>query len=673
MDAVPPAKTIFRFPIPFDPLRLLLGIREKWRWIVMLPLLFASLGGGIGFLMTPKVYTLRVDLIKVPPPRIVQTSIHGRPFYMEEPQDDTLAALTTTFEILERVGKRLNPPLTAQEVRSHVDADYKDRSDIISVIVESSRSPEYALDMANAMADEIISYTRDMQRREAIEANEQYTTLISEISRRLDEIKEKMLGLSFQNDAADVAYKLKLLITSEQRILEQLEVARIRLGGSEQKLKTFMRALKEQTNLTSVLRQLRNELDLLRAHYTERNPIYRDKLREISLVEQQIELSRGEADVRNLQDFTGTPLGDSLYMRILDLENDRKIGLNEVQALEESLNDTRAQIRIMAEKALVIEEPMAQKTQLLEALALLTSRQKETEFFVANAPGYLDLFQQPAVENALIQSKTLKALLFGLLGGGFGMLIALGIAISWELIQPGLRTRLQACIAAGALPQLTFRCGDQVEQSVFPGASFFQTRPDENYREISGFWLTQLAKHTPPHSSALFAFIGNASNEEQFWSELIHQILGEDANILFVNFDSEREILSEEYEIEPFQDAQQRLAYINAHEYESPHELSAVLDGMLQTHYVFGVFHGTPSSTIFTRLRWFKKYYLVLSPEHNTRRQTRFESSIYRRIMGPSDGLIIIQKFKKRLVPNMVERLEAAIFNWLSTQEQTDI
>ncbi|MGL5017169.1 MAG: hypothetical protein ACRDBP_03475, partial [Luteolibacter sp.] len=85
-------KRRFRFPLPFDPVRLLAGVMMRWPWLVVGMILFGTLGTIAGVRMTHQSFAISASLIKRRVPQTVQASDTGQAFRPVDLNDATLLA-----------------------------------------------------------------------------------------------------------------------------------------------------------------------------------------------------------------------------------------------------------------------------------------------------------------------------------------------------------------------------------------------------------------------------------------------------------------------------------------------------------------------------------------------------------------------------------------------------
>ena len=256
---------------------------------------------------------------------------------------------------------------------------------------------------------------------------------------------------SNKNNFVDVDKQTETALSTLENTKIQLSNTRIALETKDVQIKRYREELRAQSPLEADIKKKREELTFLRGRYTDENPLVKEKLYEIEYINQQLEAT-ADASVEDLKNFTGSDLGNNLYLEIIALQNERTQTEKMLKSLEQRLIEQKVLVADLPEKALRLSELKSRRDLLIDAQALLDSRRKEAAFYETKAPGYWRVFQEPDLNEVAYSSQNVKALLLGFVGFAGGLAIALLIALFWEALQPGLRTPLEAAIATGALP-----------------------------------------------------------------------------------------------------------------------------------------------------------------------------------------------------------------------------
>ena len=252
----------------------------------------------------------------------------------------------------------------------------------------------------------------------------------------------------------------------------------------------YEKEIRQQSPLASQLKIKRDELNFLKGRYTEANPLVREKLFEIQNLEKQI--ADGSEKEAELSEFTGSDLGNQLYLEILSLRGEIEQHEQSVRDLTALIATREAEVSELPQKQLVLQQLKSRRAYLLDALVILRSRMQEAEFFVNNAPGYLRIFQKPGPSDVAKSTQQTKTAILGLLGLVSGLLVSGAFSVIWELTNKGLRTPLQACAAAQTRWILRHYSGSKTEKSLLPDKKYRASLQQQSEQDLREFWLTQL-------------------------------------------------------------------------------------------------------------------------------------------------------------------------------------
>ena len=654
----------FRFPIPLDPLRLLLGIRSQWWAFILFPGILFFLGFFAGKNLAEDRFSISLQLLKSRVPSGIQTVTEGEAYKPRELSDDTLLATTYATEVLQRAGRRLDPPLTANEVKSNVEIEKQRRTDFFYLTAHSRASPQDALNLVQAWAREIMSFTQDLQKREALAMVSFLNSQISELNRQVDQINRQILAFAEEEQFFDDQLQVASSLEAVENLRSQLEMARIDLQAKQVQVARYRSEIRSQSPLVDELKAKREELTFLRGRYTDENPLVKEKLYEIEYLERELQATREEGS-EDLEAFTGSELGNQLYLEILALESEMTQRAQQVEQLERLVQEREAELVNLPKKQMRLVELKGRRDQLLEAIALMTGRLKEAEFYVNNAPGYWSVFQEPSLNDVVESSRSSKTTLLAAAGLFGGFFLAFVFATGWEIFQPGLRSPLQAGIAFSTIPRLLFQIGESRERSLLPHARFGKDREKHNRDEIMEFWLTEVRASEPPYSRILFAVADTPEDEEAFWDAFFTTIGNRHKPIVFVDFDGSGKIDRPWTsggvplpEYERGAEAPVSLLRVQPEDWDKPD----LLKGMENHSIVFARFEGIPDPAQFPILKSFHHYFFITHLGFGQHASCAYTANLFRRILGPAQGLLILDRPWKRFFPRLVAWAESKYF-----------
>ena len=268
----------FQLPLPMDPCRLLLGMRERWYWLFLLPTLLGVAGLVVGLMKTEDRYSVSLQLLSAEVPSGIQASQEGTAFKPRQLSDETLLAVTYASEVMKAVGESLDPPRPGSTVKSSVEINKQRGTDFFYITAHSRVGAEDAIAMVNSWAREIVAFTRELQRREAKDMFAFLSAQVEESGRQLDEVNHKILAFSQESEFYDAEKQTESYLSSLENLQMRQAEARIELQSKAIQIDRYREELRNQSPLFEELRRKQKELTFLQGRYTDDNPLVKDKL-----------------------------------------------------------------------------------------------------------------------------------------------------------------------------------------------------------------------------------------------------------------------------------------------------------------------------------------------------------------------------------------------------------
>ncbi|WP_269539125.1 GumC family protein [Cerasicoccus fimbriatus] len=501
VDKASAANPGFQFPLGFDPLRWVYAFLVRIYWPVALALVLAVSGFLVGSLFNTRQFTVSLQLIKKPVPSVIKAGQEGDAFRPRQLNDRSLRSTLLANEAIFKTATALG--MDPDKLKGSVDIEQLEGTDFFYITVHSDVSGEDAIETVELWADEIIHYTIGLQRRESLAMRELLEEESNDLARDLEGVNQRLLSFSSDNDFLDGDKQLEASLRSMAGMELSLEDSRILLSSMTQQLKALTEELQALSPISDQLKSAREELAQLRGRYTDANPLVKEKLYEIQYLEEKLK-EEAESPGDDLRRFTGTPLGNQLYLEIVQARNEKLQLEQRVKEYERILNDQRSKLQHLPRQILRYSELLQQRDQLRSAFELLNSRLQEARIFAENAPGYWEVFQSPSAGDVNVVVKRQKALLLGLAGFAGGAFLGLAISLFLEIRNPTPHFPLAYAIAAKALPALDLPAND-------PAA--WRTR-------LNAFWLTDLIRLQRDGYLAIVTTHAGQQNETTFWQTL---------------------------------------------------------------------------------------------------------------------------------------------------------
>ena len=494
------AKHSFAIPIAIDPVRILGGILTRWYWLVLGGVLFGGIGVLVGTKLNKQEFSLSTALIRGKVPQ-VQASAIGQPFQPADFNDATLLSILCATEPLEWASERINNGLSGLEIAGKVEAAQLQNTDIYYITYRSPISDKDALKFVGIWSEEILEYTQRLQQSEARIVRDILAKEVRQLEFRIDQLDLRIIDFAKKNNFFGGESQVTALLGKISQLELQLGAAKSQKASLLAQIEEYYEKIQHHSPLGISLRGASQELASLRSTYTDQNPLVRNQLASIQHLKTEVaQLS----NVKNtpLEKFTGTDLGNTIYLSIIGANNQLTDAESRIIALEQQVKIEQEILRkypsiIAKHNALV-----AKRDSQLAELSLLGKRLKETEIFASGSPGYFQTFEEPDIRKVVPSSMTKKPLLLGLagmlVGAGFALLITL-----FKTQRSSRRSVLECCATTGS--------------------RFVANFPDEDIdaAEYNDFWLERLAMKSKKDSPVLFWTAALTPEEEQiFWTGL---------------------------------------------------------------------------------------------------------------------------------------------------------
>jgi uncharacterized protein involved in exopolysaccharide biosynthesis len=461
-DATP--RPGFSFPLPFDPVRLLAGMAAKWPLIVVFGLAGLAAGTAAGIALTKPSYSLTVSLMKRRVPDNLQAGNTGQAYRPADLNDATLLATLAATESLDRTIAQVHNGLDANRVHTLIETSQRQGTDLYFITYHSPISPEDAVKFTGVWMNEINEYTKRLQSSDAQSVHAILLKEVNEMQTDVAQVNKQILDFSTDKQFLGSSTQVSASLADLGQITRDLETAKASLKSKDEQIEALIEELRRQSPVDSQLKSAREEVAKLRATYTDENPLVKAKLQGISYLEGKIKEAAAKGP-DGIEAYTGTDIGNQLFLNIVTLRNERTEAEGKVQSFTELKKTVEDRVKDLPAIVSRYEEMQKQRESILSSLALLTNRLKETEIFSSGSPGYWQPFEGPELRKVEVGSKMKKPLLLGVGGGVAG---ALGGSLLMLLLATRSRRRsVLECCAEVQAPLLAEVSEDAPEDTIF--------------------------------------------------------------------------------------------------------------------------------------------------------------------------------------------------------------
>lgn len=168
-------------------LQLAAAAGRHWSWILIATVLGVAIGTGVGRKLWSTSYTATAQLVRydTPDPELFQP----RPI-----NPATLVGMVNSPEVRARVGARLTPAISGDEVARRVRIMPVATTELVNVQVTAPDSTTAATE-ANIYAEEAVKFTQEMQARDAREAASYLQHSLDNIDRQLEAVNKRFQAI----------------------------------------------------------------------------------------------------------------------------------------------------------------------------------------------------------------------------------------------------------------------------------------------------------------------------------------------------------------------------------------------------------------------------------------------------------------------------------------------
>ncbi|HEX4085843.1 MAG TPA: hypothetical protein VHY22_13100, partial [Chthoniobacteraceae bacterium] len=422
-----------------DPKRLIGGLKLRRHWLVLGVIAGLGLGLAYGIFRAKARYEVSLQLIKRDTPTAFQIGTDGNPYRPREftAQDLETAAVSRT--VLEAVAAHSKPAVTADLLKYCVKAEEEKKTDFITLTLSGYLSPQATVDLVNQWAKAVVDFPKDVEASESREIRE---ALEEQLQRNQDELN-RLDEQSLQAPRSEV--QLDTYLKSQGDFEMKLDSTTIDIESLDSEIDTLRNELIRQSPLADTLRQAQADLEQYRARYTEKNPLVAEKEEKIASIQQEMK-QETKAAQSDLSKYAGTEVGNHLYMRIVELENQREA----LKRQNEGLVKLRERSQSATNGDFGLTGIDQRKQTLQTAQVLLLNRLQEMHLFEENAQEMYLILQPAMVGQVTLHGKPLKVAVFSIAGTMLGAGFAVMLAALAELLDSRLRTGGEAGRMLGA-------------------------------------------------------------------------------------------------------------------------------------------------------------------------------------------------------------------------------
>ena len=490
-----------------DVLRLAGAVLRKWRWILLAGVIGLFVGGVGVYLKVRTNYKVTVKLMRKTTSTSFRAGRLGEAYSPPPLKGATLIAVASSYPVLQRVASKAQPPISVEKLQGSVEVLEEKKTDLIDLNLTGYVGKEETARLANLWATEVVEYTCEQQAKESREVRIYLEQQVEAGEAEVAALDQKILEITRKQGSVNAQLETDAYLRSLTGVELQFHHARIALETIDAKIEALRQALRRQSPATERLREMQQRLEGLRAQYTEENPIVIEAQQKFKALQDETEKQRNAREIPESA-FTGTGIGNSLYLELVQLENQKKSLFHEKEELSKLMDENRERLRSIPEKAMNYQRLVEKKQSILGAQDLLSSRLQEARIFEGKAPGYLEVVSAVSAGEVTPSSRSLKTGLAGVALMLLAMGATAGTVVGREFMDSTLRTHREAAMAMGGPPTGVF----------IDGAA-----PVEEAHQCSEIWSRWIGAGFGTSQTRVIWCPSPCALEERFWSLMLRE------------------------------------------------------------------------------------------------------------------------------------------------------
>lgn len=424
----------------FDLTRIPLAFLRRW-W---LPALLGVVGGTLGLLAGMKVFhvssTVSVRLMARSPQSFAVSSSSYVPSRL---QGATLLGALESPQVAREVAQKFPGHAAPGDLQAMISIEEIRKTDFVDIVVTAPFDPAQTAQLATLWAEEALRFTSRLQSDESSEMKAYLQEQLQRTEKELEDVNRRIVAMREQAGVVDVEKEMDAYLKSRADLDMRYETGRIDLEALELQLTALRKEIRKHSPSFEELKAEEAKLAEMAEYYTDQNPVYQEALNRVDVLRKKVQ---GEVDSQQaaLSEFTGTYVGNALYLQILELESKRENLLLQQQQLLSMREAASAKLKDLPEMAMVAGPLLESAQTLRTARDALMNRLQEVAVFAEVAPGYYRMFKAPSAKDVAVGSRRNKLLVAGAAAGvlflGVGLL---GLA-ALEYLDATVRTPSEA-------------------------------------------------------------------------------------------------------------------------------------------------------------------------------------------------------------------------------------
>ncbi len=432
-----PSPTVFQ---GFDLLRLPAAFLRRW-WIpsvLGIAGLILGLLAGLNLFHVSSVVSVRL-MARSPQSFAVSSSS----YVPSRLQGATLLGALASPQVAREVARKFDGGISPGGLQAMVAIEEIRKTDFVDIVVTTPFDAEQTAKLATLWAEEALGFTSRLQADESAEMKSYLQEQLQRTDKELEDVNKRIVAMRQEAGVVDVEKEIDAYLKSLADLDLRYETGKIDLEALELQLTALRKEIRKHSPSFEELKTEEAKLAEMAEYYTDQNPVYQEALNRVEALRIKVQREIDSQQVA-LSEFTGTYVGNALYLQILELESKRENLMLQQKQLETMRETARVKLKDLPEMAMVAGPLLESAQTLRTARDALLNRLQEVAVFQEVAPGYYRMFKTPTARDVAVGSRRNK-LVFAAVAAGF-LLFGIGLlaVAAMEYLDPTVRTPFEA-------------------------------------------------------------------------------------------------------------------------------------------------------------------------------------------------------------------------------------
>jgi uncharacterized protein involved in exopolysaccharide biosynthesis len=360
----------------------------------------------------------------------------------------TLLGALSSPQVAREVAAKLGN-VRADDLLQMISVSEVRKTDFVDIVVVAPFDAKTTAELARLWGEEALSFTRRLQADEIHETKTYLEEQLENMNTEINEVNREITNMREQAGVVDVSREIEAALNTISELELRHETVQTDLQATERHLASLQEEIRKHGPGLEQIRAEEEKLAQMAEYYTEQNPIFQESKERLDKLRTKMwaDISSPETP---LSGFTGTEVGNALYLQIIEAEGKRNSLLLQQAQLAKMREAAEQKLKALPEVQLAAEPLLERAQSLRSSRDALLERLQEVRVFGEVSPGYYRLFKVPAPRDVSVGSRLKRMIAAAAAGGVIFLVLGLLTCSGLEFLDTTVRTPGEAEAALGA-------------------------------------------------------------------------------------------------------------------------------------------------------------------------------------------------------------------------------